>query len=1199
MNSKFRNLLAFLLLTVFTAVFAFGQAETGQVNGTVTDPSGAVVSGANVTLTNNGTGQTRSAQTSSNGSYAFTNLQPGNYALTVEGSGFAPYKSNVDVTVGGRQTLDAKLAVGGGGTTTVEVTAEGGAQVNTTDAQISQVINSAQILQLPTLNRNPYNLIAITGNVAGDPTNPMGVTSRGVGVAINGQRAASTDILLDGGENVDYFVAGVGQTIPLDAVQEFRVVTSNYTAEQGRASGGVVNVATRSGTNSFHGTAYLFNRNSALASNTYQESAQNKFNIANGDPRSPHDRFNRNQFGYSLGGPVLRDKLFFFSSTEWTRVRSNGQQFAWVMNPTFLSQGFVNAGTKSFFQTFGSKLIPTARVVSTLNVAQVPTEKGKDAAGNPITIRFTPPGGYTGPVFDQLNFSIPSNAGAGDPQNTYATINRIDLNLTDKTTIWGRYGLFSQDNFNGTNAFSPYDGYNTGSTNYNQNILANVTHIFSPAVVNQFKTVYNRLNNNQPLDGAPVGPTLYLARGNTATLINGTNVALPGYLPFTPGNAIPFGGPQNVYEFSDDLSWTKGTHQLRFGGTYIHIRDNRIFGAYETSVEQLGNNSVIDGLNNLVAGQLFSFQGAVDPKGAFPCPTSITTGATISSPGCQIKLPATPPNFERNNRFNDAAVYAQDTWKVNNKLSLSLGLRWEYFGPQHSANPNVESNFYFGQGATYFDQIRNGFVATTPNSPTHGLWESKKNNFGPHIGFAYDPFGNGKWSVRGGYAISYERNFGNVTYNVIQNPPNYAVISLIAGQDVASIPITASNSGPLAGSGLTVNLPKTSLRAVDPHIKTAYAHQFSFAVEHELVPNTLVALEYSGSRGIHQYGISNINRSFFGQVYAGDTRDCTGTGAAAKCVSNNRLNQQYTNINFRSSNGDTYYNGLNVHLQSTNFRSLGLQLTANYTWSHAIDDLSSTFSEAGNNFNLGFLDPFNPGLDKGDADYDNRHRFVFSGIYEPTFLAFKNSPSWVNNIFGGWQFSPIFSTHTGFPFTVYDCSNANVVCPRIVSVPGLKRSGGTNVQVADTPNLFDYLPIPANSGNSYTNTAIKPSGFPDGISDLPICNTPGLAKGSCVLTPAQAGIGRNAFRSPNYWALDFGIIKKFRITERVGLELRGEMFNILNHHNFYVNAGNTDFASATTVQTVKGAQGGAGVTAGTSGPNDERRNIQLGAKFIF
>src|SRR5215469_4725421 len=213
MNRKLRSLLGFLLLTVFSAVFALGQAETGQVNGTVTDPSGAVVSGAKVTLTNNGTGQTRTAQTSANGSYAFTNLQPGNYTVTVEGSGFSPYKGSVDVTVGGRHTLDAKLAVGGGGTTTVEVTAEGGVQVNTQSQELSTVVNQTQITQLPTLTRNPYSLVALAGNVSDAASD----NTRGVGFSINGQRAASTDVLLDGGENVNVFTAGVGQTVPLDS----------------------------------------------------------------------------------------------------------------------------------------------------------------------------------------------------------------------------------------------------------------------------------------------------------------------------------------------------------------------------------------------------------------------------------------------------------------------------------------------------------------------------------------------------------------------------------------------------------------------------------------------------------------------------------------------------------------------------------------------------------------------------------------------------------------------------------------------------------------------------------------------------------------------------------------------------------------------------------------------------------------------
>lgn len=1189
MHRKLASIFSAFILSLLVSVLAFGQAETGQVTGTVTDPSGAVVTNAKVTLTNNGTGQTRTAQTSSNGIYTFTNLEPGNYTVTAEGSGFAPFKRTVDVTVGGRHTIDAKLAVAGGATTTVEVVAQGGAQVNTTDQQLSQVVNQAQINQLPTLDRNPYSLVQIAGNVQADPTTTASNTPRGVGVSVNGQRSASTSILLDGGENVDTFTAALGQTVPLDSVQEFRVITSNYTAEYGRASGGVVNVATRSGTNAFHGSLYEFNRNSAFAANTYQESAQNKAALAAGVPRNPHDRFNRNQFGYAVGGPILRDKLFFFSSTEWTRVRSTGQQFAFVMNPTFLAQPFVAAGTKQFFQTFGSKLLPTARVISSLTPSQIHERKSDGSI-----VSWTPTGaaaGYTGPVFDKLNYSIASNAGAGDPQNAYSTVNRFDINLTDKTQVFGRYSLQSQDTFPGTNALSPYEGFNTGLSNFNQNVMGNVTHIFSPAVINQFKAVYSRLNNEQPLDGAPVGPTLYLARNNTATTLfgTGTNVAMPGYLPFTPGNAIPFGGPQNLYQFYNDLSWTKGAHQLRFGGNYIHIRDNRLFGAYETAVEQLGNNTVLGGLDNLVLGRLFAFQGAVNPKGAFPCPVDLSTGKQVVSPSCQLTLPATPPNFKRNNRFNDAAVYGQDSWKVTPRLTLNLGLRWEYYGPQHNANPNLESNFYFGTGSTLFERIRSGKVLTTPNSPDKSLWAPQYKNFAPRVGFAYDVLGNGRMAVRGGYGISYERNFGNVTYNVIQNPPNYAVVSLQAGRDVTTIPITPSNSGPLAGAG-AVALPLTSLRAVDPKIKTAYAHQYSFAVEDELVPNTVLGVEYSGSRGIHQYAIANINGAFFGQVYLGDTRGCTGIGAAAACTASNRLNPQYSNINFRSSNGDSYYNAVNVRVQSSNFRNVGLQLTANYTYAHAMDNLSSTFSESANNFNLGFLDPFSPGLDRGNADFDVRHRFVFSGLWEPTFLAFKNKPSWVNNILGGWQFAPIFSVHTGYPFTVFDCTSVSATtCPRIADV-GLPRSGMTNVPAGT--NIYDYLQLPAKAVNPYLNPAF-------GFSDLPICNTPGIANGQCVLAPAQAGIGRNAFYGPNFWNLDFGLYKTFRFTERVNLQLRGETFNILNHHNFYVNGSNADISSATAVQTVKGAQGGAGVAIGTSGPNDERRNLQLGVKLNF
>lgn len=658
---------------------------------------------------------------------------------------------------------------------------------------------------------------------------------------------------------------------------------------------------------------------------------------------------------------------------------------------------------------------------------------------------------------------------------------------------------------------------------------------------------------------------------------------LPGYLPTSPGNAIPFGGPQNIYQVNDDLTIVHGNHTFKFGGEYIQLRDNRVFGAYETSVEQLGASTTEDGIAALMNGSVFSFQGAVDPKGAFPCAHDPNTGATISTPSCQITLPVSSPSFSRNNTFNDGAAYAQDTWKVTPKLTLDLGARWEYYGVQHNSNPALESNFFFGQGATIFDQVRNGFVATSPNSPLHALYSQNFHNIGPRVGFAYDPFGNGKWAIRGGYGIGFERNFGNVTYNVIQNPPNYAVVSLIAGKDIPSIPITNSNAGPLAGSGLTVNLPRTSLRAVNPNLKQAYAQQYSLAIEHELARGTLLSIEYTGSRGEHLYSIENLNKNGFGAVYEGDGGVyANASGPVPGTNPNGRLQTQYSNINFRGSDGDSYYNAANVKLQSSNFASWGLQLVANYTYAHAMDDLSSTFSQSSNNFNLGYTNPFDPGQDRGPAEFDIRHRLAFSGVWDPTFLAFKNSSKLVRNLIGGWEIAPIFVVRTGNPYTIFDCTNCGgTSCPRILPVAGLSATGSPSA-VAGQADLYNWLALPAAAANPYVDPVV-------GLPDIPTCTGP---KGAgCVL---PLGIGRNHFYGPGTYNLDLGVYKTFAITERVKMQLRAEAYNALNHKNFYVAVSNADFSAGPDIQAVKGAKIG-----GTPGAQDERRNMQLAVRFDF
>ncbi|MEN3334682.1 MAG: hypothetical protein V7641_4047, partial [Blastocatellia bacterium] len=293
-------LLLALLLSSASAIPALAQTETGQITVKVADPQGAAVSGATVTVRSIDQGTTLPAVTTGDeGTATLTNLKPGLYEVTVSSQGFSNFTQRAQVTTGGKLAIDAQLAVTGGGEVVNVVAGEGGVEVNTQTQELSNVVSSAQVRELPTLTRNPYDLVGLSGNVSeGDTQNEV---QRGAGFNINGQRSASTNILLDGGENVNTFDATVGQSVPLDGVQEFRVITSNFSAEYGRASGGIVNVTTKAGTNDFHGTLFEFIRVSALASNSFDNNARG----------IDKDVFTRNQFGYSVGGRVIKDKLFF------------------------------------------------------------------------------------------------------------------------------------------------------------------------------------------------------------------------------------------------------------------------------------------------------------------------------------------------------------------------------------------------------------------------------------------------------------------------------------------------------------------------------------------------------------------------------------------------------------------------------------------------------------------------------------------------------------------------------------------------------------------------------------------------------------------------------------------------------------------------------------------------------------------------
>ena len=1111
---------AFFVAMVLTVSSAFAQSETGTITGNVTDPTGAVVPNAKITVKGTTTGSVRTITTNSSGSYTVTNLQPAEYTVTAEVSGFATLQQQVTVSVGSRVGLDLQLQVGATGTT-IEV-AESATVVNTATQTLSYTVDQTQLRELPTLTRNPYDLVAAAGNVS-----DAGAGGRGVKFAINGQRESGTNVLLDGAANNNEFTAGVGQSVPLDSIQEFSVLTGSFTAEFGRATGGVVNVITKSGTNAFHGTGYEFNRVSKLASNGFNNNA---YSI-------PRSVFDRNQFGYSIGGPAVKNKLFFFSSTEWIRVRSMATNEVMLPDASLIAASAPN--TQQFFATYG-KLDPGASIIARYSIGQI-TALGGNLCGTTAACSALNP---SMPVYDLVSYNSPGDAGGGNPENEYQTVARVDYNLSEKTQMYGRYALQHIGFFPGYVSASPYQGYNTTETDVNNSVLFSVVHSFSPQLISQSKVVFNRLNQQQPFGSYGAVPTLYTGSTGTNSLLN-QQLIYPGYSPYTPGSGIPFGGPQNFVQLYEDMSRVFGKHNLRFGGSFEYLRDNRTFGAYETAGVYLGTGSTGSAVAGLLSGNAHAMTVAIDPQGHFP--------------GETVNLPLGSPNFSRSNRYKESALYVQDSWKVMPRLTVNLGLRWEYYGVQHNKNPKLDANFYFPSNEIGTPQgIRDGQVQLAPNSPTGGLWAPDYKDFAPRLGFAWDIFGDGKTSLRGGYGIGYERNFGNVTFNAIQNPPNYESVSL-TGTTAAPIPISIANLGPFAGSSGTIKLPTATLRVPMQNIKTAYAHSWSASVEHQLNKNLLLGLDYSGSKGVKLYDISVDNRYGYGNVYLGipcsyDNQDCTA-----------KLNNQYSGINVRGNNGFSNYNSLSFRTKLDNLANSGLHLNLNYTWSHALDNLSTSFSDAdsGSNnwgqFVTGMLDSFSPNINKGNADYDARQRVVVSAVWDVP--GHKTGHGLAAQALGGWSLAPIFTARTGSPYSIFDCTNAYNFCTLAAFTGPVSTAANKNPVSTGSPNTFTYLTIPSTVDN-YTNPKYFYSDLPPFPSDM---------------------TSRNAFRAPGTWNLDMGMYKAFTVSEKLKVQLRGEMYNLFNHANLNVNGPGADVSSTSAI------------TAFRSG----RRDVQLALKLQF
>ena len=614
---------------LFVATAALAQLESGQISGTVTDQSGAEVPGATVTVTNTTSNAVRTTVTLKTGGYVVVGLEPGTYQVSFSARNFKTFTANIEVTVGASETLDAKLSVSSN-FSEVEVLAPGGTTVNTQTQELSQVVDTTQMAELPSLTRNPYDFVALSGNVsAGDSTsNASGsitnqgqnLDTRGVGYAINGQRESGTEILLDGVENINIFTENVAQQIPLDSVREYSVLTSNYGAQYGRASGGVVNVSTKSGTNQFHGSTWEYNRLSDYTANTYQ-------NAALGLPKGIYAR---NQFGFAFGGPFVKNKFFFFGSSEWTRVRSQETESELIPTSQFLA--YTAPNVQSYFSSYGTGALP---ISSTL--AQ--SDLGISLPGVPAAT----------PILGQVNFKASADAGGDFPQNTYTLMGRLDYDQSANTQMFFRIARQNLDEFPGAEFYSPYPQYDVGQTFEDQSYLYSVSHSFSPSLFSNTKLSFDRFDNPSTYNTAYQEQPNLMFGGATA---NGLQIEFPGLENYmAPGaGGLPFGGPINTAQVEEDFSWTKGRHSMRYGfqGTYIQM--NIAYGAYAQAVEYL-QTGLQPGLQGMVDGSLQYYESAIDTQGKLPCAPDLITGepspppssCAITPPVCAAQLRARLP----------------------------------------------------------------------------------------------------------------------------------------------------------------------------------------------------------------------------------------------------------------------------------------------------------------------------------------------------------------------------------------------------------------------------------------------------------------------------------------------------------------------------------------------------------------------------
>ena len=1106
-------------VVLIAASFCFGQNITASLTGEVTDPSGAVVSGASLTLHNNDTNtDVITVKTDANGSYTASQLPLGNYTVTVVGQGFKKFVAGgVTLHVGEQRTLNIKLEVGG---VTEEVTVTASTvPIQTASAAQNTTITGKQIRELQLNNRNFEQLVALQPGVSNGLPDQIGFgISNTDSISVNGMRNSANNWTVDGSDIND---TGSNQTLlnvpSVDALSEFTLERSTYDAQYGRSGGGQVNVVTKAGTSQFHGDAYEFFRNNVLDANEW-------FNKRAGGKRPP---FRYNDFGYTAGGPVFipghyntdKSKTFFFFSQEFRRTRTPSTAILALPNPQELTGDF----TGITGVTLNAASAPSGCISGNVIDPSCFSANANAYIAN-VYSKFTPNSNLIPTALTQ-DLTVPESA-ANDYRQE---IVRVDQRITNKVQAFARY---MQDKVptqepGGLFAGSGLPGISSTSTNApGRNFVAHVTMQLSPMVINElaFNDSWGAINSK--ITGLITNPAF----------VSALNFGSAG-LPFTdPYNRVPgvtisnvtgIGIPVSPYferninkTVYDNISISHGSHTIRTGLSVSLMRKTE---------------NAVNGTNGS-----FSF------------------GNDYGNPAFANFLLGNADGFSQASRdiipdlhFPDVGAYVQDDWKLTRKFTLNLGLRYEYLGPPKDNNqvldnfdplaynpnaaPVLTSSGNFAplcstspapcNPAATPQNYANGVIiaqnACNPNlyylppvapyGPTcspYGLTVNPSyNTFAPRLGFAWDVFGDGKTALRGGFGRYYDRTLDGIEeQNSFANPP------FLGSVNVSALTATAPNGpgqdlfdSPTSGTVVPPTAPRSLHATGTPQFQIPYDDQWSLSVQREVLTNTRVEVAYVGNRAHHLLGSLNLN-----QVPV-NVREASGNATLGPNAIRPYLG--YANITEIAPLFHSNYNSLQV---SANRRvTEGLNFGVAYTWSKTLTNNYTDRSSA-------IYDTYNPDGDYGPAGFSLGQVLVINYVYDLPF--YRAQQGLVGRVLGGWEISGISSFQTGFPTTIFQSGDPF----SSVSFPGLPNTypGGLGLGSTPRPDRIASCSGPK-TFNEYINTAA----FTDAIghfgsSGRGVCTGPGL----------------------NNW--DIAAMKNIKVNERFNMQFRSEFFNAFNHESF-------------------------------------------------